>query len=74
MLLDQSTWHGLAYWNGWGQAFKGVLLIKRGDPTGLQALASALAEEFPGTSAARRHVAFLGELADVVGHGRLPLR
>jgi predicted ATPase len=67
MLLDQSTWHGLAYWNGWGQAFKGVLLIKRGDATGLQVLTSALEEEFPGASAARRHVAFLGEFADALG-------
>jgi predicted ATPase/DNA-binding winged helix-turn-helix (wHTH) protein len=67
MLLDQSMWHGLAYWHGWGQAFKGVLLIKRGDATGLRVLGSALEEDRPGASAARRHVAFLSEYAEALG-------
>jgi len=67
MLLDHSTRHGLDYWHAWGQAFRGVLLIKHGDATGLQVLATALDEEVPGTSMARRHVAFLGEFAEALG-------
>jgi predicted ATPase len=67
MLLDYSTRNALTYWHGWGQAFKGVLLNNRGNATGLQVLASALGEELPGDSPARRHVAFLGEFAEALG-------
>jgi predicted ATPase/DNA-binding winged helix-turn-helix (wHTH) protein len=67
MLLDHSTEHALAYWHAWGEAFNGLLRIKRGDATGLQILGNALDEEFPGTSMARRHVTFLGEYAEALG-------
>jgi predicted ATPase/DNA-binding winged helix-turn-helix (wHTH) protein len=67
MLLDYSTRYELAYWAGWARAFQGVLLIKRADPTGLQVLGSALHEKEPGASAARHHVAFLGDFAEALG-------
>jgi predicted ATPase len=67
MLLDHTTRHALAYWHAWGEAFNGVLLVKRGDAAGLQVLAAALDEGSPGTSMARRNLAFLGEFAEALG-------
>jgi predicted ATPase len=67
MLLDHSTRHELSFWHAWGQAFAGVLLIKRDAATGLGVLADAIDEERPETRMARGHVAFLGELAEALG-------
>jgi predicted ATPase/DNA-binding winged helix-turn-helix (wHTH) protein len=44
MLIDNAA-QGLAFWQGWGRCFRGVLLIKRGDlDRGLTELEAALAE------------------------------
>jgi predicted ATPase/DNA-binding winged helix-turn-helix (wHTH) protein len=67
MLLDHSTTHTLDYWHAWGQAYRGVLFIKRGDLSGLKLLTTALDEEFRGGQHARRHLTFLGEFAEALG-------
>jgi len=69
MLLDQSTRHELTFWHAWGRAFNGVLLVKRDDARALEVLGNALGEELPGTSMARRNVAFLGDFAEALGSG-----
>jgi predicted ATPase/DNA-binding winged helix-turn-helix (wHTH) protein len=68
LLLDHSTRHALTYWHAWSDAFKGELLIRRGEiATGLQVLGTALDESSPGTSFARHHVLFLCALAEALG-------
>ena len=67
MLLDHSTTHTIDYWHAWGQAYRGVLSIKRGDPSGLKLLAAALNEERPEGQHARRHLTFIGEFAEALG-------
>ncbi|MEI9936603.1 MAG: winged helix-turn-helix domain-containing protein [Pseudomonadota bacterium] len=63
MLLDGSSRHAAQPWDLWGRCFKGVLLIKQGDPTsGARMLGAALAE-FPENAFHMRYVVFLGELA-----------
>ena len=67
LLLDHSSAHALGLWRAWGECFKGVALIKRGDAAaGLHALRSVLAE----TSQIRslpRYLGLLGELAAAMG-------
>jgi predicted ATPase len=67
MLLDHSTTHTLDYWHAWGQAYRGVLLLKRGDAVGLKLLTTALHEELPAGQHARRHLTFIGEFAEALG-------
>jgi predicted ATPase len=69
MLIDHSTRHALSYWQAWGHAFNGVLLIQRGEiAAGLHILGTAVEEDSRGTSFARRHVLFLGAFAEALGH------
>jgi tetratricopeptide (TPR) repeat protein len=45
MLIEHAAHQGLAFWQGWGRCFRGVLLIKRGElARGLAELQAALAE------------------------------
>jgi len=66
VLLDLSVRHAMEPWNVWGQAFRGVLLIKRGDPVaGLQLLRTALAG-LPERAFYFHYAVFLAESADAL--------
>ena len=66
MLIEQATKHAIAVWVAWSHAFKGVLIIKRGDAvTGLNVLNDALVEF--GRTKFFRHLTFLGEVAQALG-------
>jgi predicted ATPase/DNA-binding winged helix-turn-helix (wHTH) protein len=68
MLVDYTTRHAFSYWLAWSHAFKGVLLIKRGDLAGgLDILGEALEERGAGAKFARYHLPFLGEFAECLG-------
>jgi predicted ATPase/DNA-binding winged helix-turn-helix (wHTH) protein len=70
MLTDQAARRALDRWHAWNScinSFRGVLLIKQGDlVNGLQVLRTSLTEG-PDTRFFR-HLAFLGELAEALGH------
>jgi predicted ATPase/DNA-binding winged helix-turn-helix (wHTH) protein len=66
MLIEQATKHTIPVWVAWGQAFKGVLIIKRGDAaTGLNVLNDVLSEF--GRTRFFRPLTFLGEVAQALG-------
>jgi predicted ATPase/DNA-binding winged helix-turn-helix (wHTH) protein len=68
LLKDHATRQGLAYWLAWGRGFEAVLQIKRGNAaTGLPMLDAAL-DANNKTSFARRHIPFIGEFAEALGH------
>jgi predicted ATPase len=67
MLLSHSVKHRLALWNTMGRAFKGSLLVRRGDRrAGLQLLHEAN-KDLREAGYALYRTAFLGELADKLG-------
>jgi predicted ATPase len=67
MLLEQSASHTLGLWHAWGQCFRGIVLIRRGDnKAGLHALRSVLAE-VPEIRSLPRYLGLLGELATAMG-------
>jgi predicted ATPase len=67
MLLNHAVKHRLALWNTMGRAFKGSLLVRRGDRrAGLQLLHEAN-KDLREAGYALYRTAFLGELADQLG-------
>ena len=45
LLMESAAHQGLAFWQGWGRCFRGVLLVKRGElARGLSELQAALSE------------------------------
>ncbi|MCW5626725.1 MAG: hypothetical protein KIT73_18560, partial [Burkholderiales bacterium] len=68
-LLDRAEKHGLTFWQIEGRCLNGMLLVRSGDIVqGLHVLRTAL-DDLPETTFRRRnrYIAFLGELADVLG-------
>jgi predicted ATPase/DNA-binding winged helix-turn-helix (wHTH) protein len=66
-ILNLSARQAMDPWNVWGQAFRGVLLIKRGDPAaGLQLVRTALAG-LPESAFFFHYTTYLCESADALG-------
>ena len=66
MLMDNAA-QGLAFWQGWGRCFRGVLLVKRGDVEhGLAELQAALAE-LRGIQYGVYYIFFQSEFASALG-------
>ena len=63
MLLELSAKHGLGAWNALGRCLQGMLLMARGDPSGLLLLQSSLDWLFK-AKFALNYAAFLGVLAE----------
>src|SRR4029077_2590602 len=67
LLLEEAASHTLGLWHAWGQCFRGLVLIRRGDnESGLHALRSVLAE-VPQIRSLPRYLGLLGELATAMG-------
>lgn len=72
LLLGVSIRHGLALWRAFGKAYRGTLLIRRGDlAEGLPLLRGGF-DEFGTAFAGRRVLVFLGELALALGRAGQP--
>src|SRR5262245_6270392 len=66
MLLNYLAEHALTVWNALGLCLRGLLLVKRGDATGLPLLRSAL-DELRDMRFRLRYSAYVGTLADGLG-------
>jgi len=67
MLLDQSARQALGFWQAFGHAFQGVLVIKRGDVADGLALLSTALGEFRQIQFGVLYGLFLSEFADALG-------
>ena len=67
MLLDHSARQALGFWQAYGHAFQGVLVIKRGDVADGLALLSAALGEFRQIQFGVLYGLFLSEFAEALG-------
>jgi predicted ATPase/DNA-binding winged helix-turn-helix (wHTH) protein len=74
MLLDQSARSAWTFWHVWGQCFRGVLQIRRGElGAGLALLETALGD-LRGIGFGVYYISFLGEFAIALGLAGQPKR
>jgi hypothetical protein len=73
LLLDRSARHGLGMWHAWGNCYRAILLIKRGETAAGLNLLEATLRDLPENRFSLRYTWVIGEYADGLRQaGRIP--